>query len=134
MLDVEDPVRRKVIAQRRETYNKRRTKRAKKTKDKTVRISTNAMREQVDRSSNVVIEPPPTQGESEESEDEEEDEEKAVEEDKEDQAESEDEKEDDTEEKEEEAVPTNSRGRPIIRPTRDGAPITQGSTWRRNNW
>ena len=48
----------------------------------------------------------------------------------------EDEVEEDAQEEEDDEppIPVNSRGRPIIRPTKDGAPISEGETYRRKNW
>ena len=50
--------------------------------------------------------------------------------------EEEDEVEEDAQEEEDDEppMPVNSRGRPIIRPTKDGAPISEGETYRRKNW
>ena len=141
------------IAQRKKKYDARRDKKVKPLKQKTDRVSRREINEQVSRSSRVELQPtPPPHIEEEEKAEEDNNnagEEVQVREDNEfdDDSDDEEEEEDDIDEEEDQIeedakeeeddeppIPVNSRGRPIIRPTKDGAPISEGETYRRKNW
>ena len=160
MLDVADPTRASIIAQRQKVYQARRKKNQKPTKKTTDRVSMDTVRQQVIRSSNVVIETEENENENEEVasqemdevEDEPSDDEEGVSADKgqspEDRVETAGEiaqvqldhesKVQDVDEQRSDIVarqyPTNSRGRAIIPTTKDTLPINQSTTWRRKNW
>ena len=173
MLDIEDPRRARIVAQRQKVYQARRVNKPKRIKKITKRVSMNEVHDQVSRSSNVVLgaeerkeaeasssdqehvgEEENSSAVSEDNEEIEDEEESGAEDEASVANENGEKIEDDdgiesSEEIEEREVQQdeqvqqqpshqkekiNSRGRMIVKPSRDAEPITHSSTWRRKNW